>query len=141
MIDKIDVSDNEYRECYNEIMNKLVILSEVVDENEIDEKIFKPGGIGLSILSDTFSIKEDSAYVYYLKKLFTLPMIIVTEMIITKYSPNDILLEDIKRIQELIRYNSKNHNTTSTTQLAKNKFLKKYKSVENWHDELLEIYK
>ena len=141
MIDKIDVSDNEYRECYNEIMNKLVILSEVVDENETDEKIFKPGGIGLSILADTFSIKEDSAYVYYLKKLFTLPMIIVTEMIIAKYSPNDILLEDIKRIQELIRYNSKNHNTTSTTQLAKNKFLKKYKSVENWHDELLEIYK
>lgn len=141
MISTLNVSDDEYHECYNEIMNKIVILSEVIDENEINKEMFKPGGIGLSILADTFGLKDDSVYVYYVKKLFTVPMLAITKIIITEHNLNDPLLDDIEHIQKLLAYNSKNHNFESSLQLAKNKFLKKYKSVENWHDKLLEIYK
>ena len=139
MIGKADVSDKNYGENYNEIMNTLVVLSGVVDE--ADEELFKPGGIGLFILADTFGIKDDSMYVYYLKKAFTLPMLVVTEMIISRYDENDPLLETIDTVKKLIEYNSKKHNTKSSTQLAKNKFLKKYKSVDNWHIELMGWYK
>lgn len=141
MICKTDVADNNYCENYNEIMNTLVDLSGVMDEDEINDELFKPGGIGLSILSDTFGIKDDSVYVYYLKKAFTLPMLVITEMIISHYDKNDPLLETIDTVKKLIEYNSKNHNTKSSEQLAKNKFLKKYKNVDNWHVELFEIYK
>lgn len=141
MICKTDVADNNYCENYNEIMNTLVDLSGVMDEDEINDELFKPGGIGLSILSDTFGIKDDSVYVYYLKKAFTLPMLVITEMIISYYDENDPLLETIDTVKKLIEYNSKNHNTKSSEQLAKNKFLKKYKNVDNWHVELFEIYK
>lgn len=141
MICKTDVADNNYCENYNEIMNTLVNLSGVMDEDEINDELFKPGGIGLSILSDTFGIKDDSVYVYYLKKAFTLPMLVITEMIISHYDKNDPLLETIDTVKKLIEYNSKNHNTKSSEQLAKNKFLKKYKNVDNWHVELFEIYK
>ena len=139
MICKTDVTDVNYCENYNEIMNTLVVLSGAVDE--ADDELFKPGGIGLLILSDTFGIKDDSVYVYYLKKAFTLPMLVITEMIISHYDENDPLLETIDTVKKLIEYNSKNHNTKSSEQLAKNKFLKKYKSVDNWHMELFEIYK
>lgn len=139
MICKTDVADVNYCENYNEIMNTLVVLSGVVDE--ADDELFKPGGIGLLILSDTFGIKDDSVYVYYLKKAFTLPMLVITEMIISHYDENDPLLETISTVKKLIEYNSKNHNTKSSEQLAKNKFLKKYKSVDNWHMELFESYK
>lgn len=61
MICKTDVADVNYCENYNEIMNTLVVLSGVVDE--ADDELFKPGGIGLLILSDTFGIKDDSVYV------------------------------------------------------------------------------
>ena len=128
MICKTDVADNNYCENYNEIMNTLVDLSGVMDEDEINDELFKPGGIGLSILSDTFGIKDDSVYVYYLKKAFTLPMLVITEMIISHYDKNDPLLETIDTVKKLIEYNSKNHNTKSSEQLAKNKFLKKYKN-------------
>lgn len=139
MICKTDVADVNYCENYNEIMNTLVVLSGVVDE--ADDELFKPGGIGLLILSDTFGIKDDSVYVYYLKKAFTLPMLVITEMIISHYDENDSLLETISTVKKLIEYNSKNHNTKSSEQLAKNKFLKKYKSVDNWHIEIFENYK
>lgn len=139
MICKTDVADVNYCENYNEIMNTLVVLSGVVDE--ADDELFKPGGIGLLILSDTFGIKDDSVYVYYLKKAFTLPMLVITEMIISHYDENDPLLETISTVKKLIEYNSKNHNTKSSEQLAKNKFLKKYKSVDNWHIEIFENYK
>lgn len=139
MICKTDVADVNYCENYNEIMNTLVVLSGAVDE--ADDELFKPGGIGLLILSDTFGIKDDSVYVYYLKKAFTLPMLVITEMIISHYDENDPLLETISTVKKLIEYNSKNHNTKSSEQLAKNKFLKKYKSVDNWHMELFESYK
>lgn len=141
MICKTDVADNDYCENYNEIMNTLVNLSGVMDEDEINDELFKPGGIGLSILSDTFGIKDDSVYVYYLKKAFTLPMLVITEMIISHYDKNDPLLETIDTVKKLIEYNSKNHNTKSSEQLAKNKFLKKYKNVDNWHVEIFESYK
>lgn len=139
MICKTDVADVNYCENYNEIMNTLVVLSGAVDE--ADDELFKPGGIGLLILSDIFGIKDDSVYVYYLKKAFTLPMLVITEMIISHYDENDPLLETISTVKKLIEYNSKNHNTKSSEQLAKNKFLKKYKSVDNWHMELFESYK
>ena len=139
MICKTDVADVNYCENYNEIMNTLVVLSGVVDE--ADDELFKPGGIGLLILSDTFGIKDDSVYVYYLKKAFTLPMLVITEMIISHYDENDSLLETISTVKKLIEYNSKKHNTKSSEQLAKNKFLKKYKSVDNWHIEIFENYK
>lgn len=141
MICKTDVADDDYCENYNEIMNTLVNLSGVMDEDEINDELFKPGGIGLSILSDTFGIKDDSVYVYYLKKAFTLPMLVITEMIISYYDKNDPLLETVDTVKKLIEYNSKNHNTKSSEQLAKNKFLKKYKSVDNWHVEIFENYK
>lgn len=139
MICKTDVADVNYCKNYNEIMNTLVVLSGAVDE--ADDELFKPGGIGLLILSDTFGIKDDSVYVYYLKKAFTLPMLVITEMIISHYDENDPLLETISTVKKLIEYNSKNHNTKSSEQLAKNKFLKKYKSVDNWHIEIFENYK
>ena len=139
MICKTDVADVNYCENYNEIMNTLVVLSGVVDE--ADDELFKPGGIGLLILSDTFGIKDDSVYVYYLKKAFTLPMLVITEMIISHYDENDSLLETISTVKKLIEYNSEKHNTKSSEQLAKNKFLKKYKSVDNWHIEIFENYK
>ena len=139
MICKTDVADVNYCENYNEIMNTLVVLSGVVDE--ADDELFKPGGIGLLILSDTFGIKDDSVYVYYLKKAFTLPMLVITEMIISHYDENDSLLETISTVKKLIEYNSKKHNTKSSEQQAKNKFLKKYKSVDNWHIEIFENYK
>lgn len=116
MICKTDVADDDYCENYNEIMNTLVNLSGVMDEDEINDELFKPGGIGLSILSDTFGIKDDSVYVYYLKKAFTLPMLVITEMIISYYDKNDPLLETVDTVKKLIEYNSKNHNTKSSEQ-------------------------
>lgn len=68
-------------------------------------------------------------------------MLVITEMIISHYDENDSLLETISTVKKLIEYNSKKHNTKSSEQLAKNKFLKKYKSVDNWHIEIFENYK
>ncbi|MFR2988246.1 MAG: hypothetical protein ACLTMR_05330 [Faecalibacillus sp.] len=134
MINKKTCTYENYCEDYNEIMYKIMILSGTVDK--IYKDIFKPNCIGLYVLGETFSLSTDSVYNYYIQKACSLPMTVIIEMIISHYNSKDPLLEKVKYMRKLIEGSFKNFNAELTAldeKLAKDKFIEKWNTVDEWH--------
>lgn len=141
MISKKTVADDAYCESYDEIMYKLMILSGTIEKRYHDT--FKPSGVGVFVLGETFSLKTSSIYLYYSRKLFSLPMVVVSEMIISHYDPKDPILEKIKHIRNLIKKSFKNYNAKLTEldeKSAKDKFIEKWSTVDEWHSDICNRY-
>ena len=141
MISKKAVANDTYCESYDEIMYKLMVLSGTVEKRYHD--IFKPSGVGVFVLGETFSLKTSSVYLYYSRKLFSLPMAVISEIIISHYDPKDPILEKIKCIRNLIKSSFKNYNAKLTEldeKSAKDKFIKKWSTVDEWHSDICNRY-